>query len=437
MKNQSAILIFDIGKTNKKSIVFDEKYNVLLEEVTSFEELQDEDGFPCDDLNAITTWMANTAERLIKDDRFDIQSMNFSGYGASFVHLGEDLKPITPLYNYLKPFPEELKIKFIEQYGPLNNLLVETASPFMGNLNSALQLYRIKYQQPAVYEKIKYTMHWPQYLSFIFTGNPCSDITSIGCHTLLWDFNQNRYHNWVTREGIDKKLAPITSTTSTTELTLCNKKIRVGMGIHDSSASLIPYARSQQKPFALISTGTWCITLNPFNQHLLTLDELNNNCLCYMQHIGKQVKAAQLFAGNTHELGTHKIAVHFGLDNKFYKSIAYNKSILDTEREIKKAITKEKNSNNFRESVFLDTDLSIFSDAIESYHFLVKEIVQQQHFSSGLVIRNTPIERICVDGGFGKNELYMTMLADAFPTHEVLSASVAQASSIGAAMVIS
>ena len=437
MKNQPAILIFDIGKTNKKSIVFDEAYNILLEEVTSFQELQDEDGFPCDDLNAISAWMMSTTEKLIQDDRFDIKSMNFSGYGASFVHIGEDLKPITPLYKYLKPFPELLKKQFIEQHGPLENLLVETASPFMGNLNSALQLYRIKHQQPAVYEKIKYTMHLPQYLSFVFTGKAFSDITSIGCHTLLWNFNNNKYHNWVIEEGIDSKLAPICSTTSTTEVTLCNKKILVGIGIHDSSAALVPYVQSQEKPFTLISTGTWCITLNPFNQHLLTLEELNNNCLCYMQYIGKQVKAAQLFAGNTHELGTHKIAAHFGMDNTFYKSISYDKSILDTESEIKKAITKEKNSNNFRESAFLDTDLTIFSDATESYHFLVKEIVQQQHFSSGLVVRNTNIERICVDGGFGKNDVYMKLLAEAFPKHEVVSASVAQASSIGAAMVIS
>ncbi len=437
MKNQPAILIFDIGKTNKKSIVFDETYNILLEEVTSFEELQDKDGFPCDDLNAISAWMISTTEKLIHDDRFDIKSMNFSGYGASFVHIGEDLKPITPLYNYLKPFPEDLKTKFIEQYGPLDKLLVETASPFMGNLNSALQLYRIKYQQPAVYEKIKYTMHWPQYLSFIFTGNPCSDITSIGCHTLLWDFNQNRYHDWVTREGIDQKLAPITSTTTTTEVTLCNKKIRVGMGIHDSSASLIPYLRSQQKPFALISTGTWCITLNPFNQHLLTLEELNNNCLCYMQYIGKQVKAAQLFAGNTHELGVDKISKQFGVDEKFYKKISYNSSLLETQDVRKKIILAQKDENNFRESVFLDTALDMFSNEKEAYHFLVAEIVQQQKFSSGLVIENTKIDKICVDGGFGKNDVYMKLLSEAFPKHEVVSASVAQASSIGAAMVIS
>lgn len=437
MRNQPAILIFDIGKTNKKSIVFDKQYNILLEEVTSFEELQDEDGFPCDDLQKITSWMINTAERLIRDERFDIQQMNFSGYGASFVHVDENNKPITPLYNYLKPFPEELKSTFIEQYGPLDTLLVETASPFMGNLNSGLQLYWIKHSRPETYKKIKYTMHFPQYLSFIFTGNPASDITSIGCHTLLWNFNTNTYQDWVIEEGIDKKLAPIQTTYSKSPIESVGKTIEIGIGIHDSSASLIPYVRSQEKPFALISTGTWCITLNPYNQHLLTKAELDSNCLCYMQYTGKQVKAAQLFAGNTHERGVDKISAFFSIDENFYKAIKYNSTLLNTDDARKNIMLEEKNEINFRESLFLNASLDIFSNETEAYHFLVAEIIRQQQYSSGKVIHNTNVDKICVDGGFGKNELYMKMLAQAFPDHDVVSASVAQASSIGAAMVIS
>ena len=34
-------------------------------------------------------------------------------------------------------------------------------------------------------------------------------MTSIGCHTALWDYKKQDYHTWVKDEGIDKKLAPI------------------------------------------------------------------------------------------------------------------------------------------------------------------------------------------------------------------------------------
>ena len=85
----------------------------------------------------------------------------------------------------------------------------QTASPILGNLNSGMQLYRIKYEKPEVFKQIKYTLHQPQYLSFILSSQVGSDITSIGCHTGLWDFEKNAYHEWVHKEGLITKFAPI------------------------------------------------------------------------------------------------------------------------------------------------------------------------------------------------------------------------------------
>jgi hypothetical protein len=36
--------------------------------------------------------------------------------------------------------------------------------------------------------------------------------------------------------------------------------LKVGTGLHDNSAALIPYLGTFQEPFALISTSTWCIS---------------------------------------------------------------------------------------------------------------------------------------------------------------------------------
>jgi sugar (pentulose or hexulose) kinase len=52
------------------------------------------------------------------------------------------------------------------------------------------------------------------------------------------------------------------------------------------------------------------------------------------------------------------------------------------------------------------------------------------------VTTGTPVKRIFVDGGFGKNPVYMHLLAAAFPNMEVYAASVAQATAIGAALAI-
>ena len=47
-----------------------------------------------------------------------------------------------------------------------------------------------------------------------------------------------------------------------------------------------------------------------------------------------------------------------------------------------------------------------------------------------------PVKKIFVDGGFSKNDVYMNLLAAAFPHIEVYSATVAQASALGAAIAI-
>ena len=72
-----------------------------------------------------------------------------------------------------------------------------------------MQLYRIKYEQPLIFSTIKYALHLPQYLSYLLTGEAASDITSIGCHTNLWNFKENDYHHWINDERIIEKLAPI------------------------------------------------------------------------------------------------------------------------------------------------------------------------------------------------------------------------------------
>src|SRR5580765_4187944 len=105
MMKQHAIVIFDIGKTNKKYFLFDEAYQELESHSIQIPEITDDDGDPCDDLDAITRWMLSIIATLQAKDSYHIRYINFSGYGATLVHLDKNGKPCTPLYNYLKTFP--------------------------------------------------------------------------------------------------------------------------------------------------------------------------------------------------------------------------------------------------------------------------------------------------------------------------------------------
>jgi len=421
------IAIFDVGKTNKKLFLFDEHYRIVHEKTLQFTETVDEDGDACENLEALTAWGRDSIKELIELGQFDIKALNFSAYGASFVHIDSEGKPIAPLYNYLKPFPEDLKKKFYNDYGGELAVSMITASPVLGNLNSGMQLYWLKYKHPGVFDQIVYSLHLPQYLSYLITGQAYSDITSIGCHTGLWNFPQDSYHEWVLREGIAEKLAPLYSSADVIEARAFWKDFKVGIGLHDSSSALIPYLACFSEPFILISTGTWCITLNPFNKHPLTEDELKQDCLCYMSYRGEPVKASRLFAGNEHEMETKRLAKHFNKPVDFYKTVEYDETII-------KALTN--NDPVAPEIKFAERDLSEYKNYEIAYHCLVLDIMWQQLYSTKLVIQDENVNRIFVDGGFSKNAIYMHLLVEAFPYMEVYAASVAQATAVGAALAI-
>lgn len=434
MKPIPVIAIFDVGKTNKKLFLFDEHYQIVYEKSARFIETIDEDGFPCENLESLRLSVFDSLSTVFRMKEFEVKAVNFSAYGASLVNVDEEGKPLTPLYNYLKPFPEELSKQLYVKYGGEEKFASETASPILGSLNSGLQLYRLKIERPEIFKKLKYALHLPQYLSSLISGQYWSDITSIGCHTALWDFNSRRYHEWVEKEGLSLKLAPIKSPAETLEACFPGNNYCVGIGLHDSSAALIPYLVSFNEPFILISTGTWCISMNPFNQAPLTQNELQRDCLCFLQYQGKLVKASRLFAGNEHEQQVKRIAEHFKQDVIRFRTMPFDPEVIN---KLQQSIQQNKHSDAFlKESVFKDRDLAIFSDETEAYHQLVLDLIHQQVYSTRLVLKGTFVKRIFVDGGFSKNAVYMNLLAIAFPEIEVFAASMAQATAIGAALAI-
>lgn len=432
MSKIPVIAIFDIGKTNKKLLLFDEYYKVVYEESRQLPETTDEDGFDCEDVTLLTNWVKKSFDELANEERFQIKAVNFSAYGASFVYLNARKEVIAPLYNYLKPFPAALQAKFYKTYGGESKISKETASPVLGHLNSGMQLYRLKYERPELFAEIKYALHLPQYLCFLLSGKLHTDITSIGCHTNLWDYQEKQYHDWVTKEGIAEKFPPILKSNAVAGYT--NEKIKVGGGLHDSSSALIPYLTSFHEPFILLSTGTWCITLNPFNHSQLSDLELHQDCLCYLSYDGNPVKASRLFAGYEHEQQTKRLAAYFDVPLNYYTTMLYDQQLIFQQKQSTLFAKKSSDDVMIQQSAFARRDLSSFQSYEQAYHQLIADIINQQMYSANLVLKGTPVKRIFVDGGFGKNPIFMHMLADAFPNIELFAASVAQASALGAAL---
>jgi hypothetical protein len=97
--------------------------------------------------------------------------------------------------------------------------------------------------------------------------------------------------------------------------------METGPGIHDSSAALAPYLLHARVPFILVSTGTWCITMNPFNRETLTSEELRQDCLCYLSFQGTPVKSSRFFLGHIHDLNVRIMEDHFRVKGNTHRDL--------------------------------------------------------------------------------------------------------------------
>ncbi|MCX6335280.1 MAG: FGGY family carbohydrate kinase [Bacteroidia bacterium] len=429
------IAIFDVGKTNKKILLFDYNLNIVSETEERFPEIKDDDGFECDDIERIEKWISGTVKDLVHSDKYDLTAVNFATYGATLAYLDGEGKRITPVYNYLKPIDERIPEKIYRRSGGQDEFCRRTASPALGMLNSGMQALWLKTEKPEVYSKVAHILHFPQYLSYLLTGKIYSEHTSIGCHTALWDFDQMTYHNWTKEEGFKLPLPSDVNTLN--EVIFDGKKIHVGIGIHDSSSSLAPYFTGSDGKFLLISTGTWCINMNPYNTEKLSAEQLDKDCLCYMSITKQPVKSSRLFLGNIHEIAVKRICDHFKTSPDFYKSIKPDKRLIETCR--KNCGEKRFYFDNapYSRTLLEKNDFFVFKTEEEAYHQLMVELSELTIEAIDLIIpSDDDTQNMYITGGFSKNPLFLMLLADAYSMKNVYTSEINNATALGAALVI-
>lgn len=431
---QKVTAIFDIGKTNKKFFLFDENFQEVYREYARFDEIKDEDGFPAEDLEALQKWLKELFNRILEAKEFDIQAINFSTYGASFVHIDENGEILTPLYNYIKPMDKELIAKFFKKYGPEIEFSRKTGSSNSGMLNSGMQLYWLKNTKAEIFKKIKYSLHLPQYLSFIFTGIPLSEYTSIGCHTALWDYEKRDYHDWVYKEKINKILPPIVSTETSINMNYNGKRIKIGVGIHDSSSALLPYVRSTKESFILVSTGTWSVSLNPFTENVLTEKDIKEDCINYMRINGKAVKASRLLLGNEYKYQVTELSKYFGVSSDYHKTIKFD---CDTFLKVVEDFKFNYRWHNMADENMPSKTIIAYDNFKDAYHHFMIELVTLQVKSIKTAFGDKKIKKLFVDGGFSDNDVFIKLLSHYLRNMELRSTNSSLGSALGAAIAIS
>jgi sugar (pentulose or hexulose) kinase len=306
-------------------------------------------------------------------------------------------------------------------------------------LNSGLQLYFLQHMRPEAFARIKHTLHLPQYCSYVFSKKLLCEYTSIGCHTGLWDYAGNAYHPWVAQQGIDQLFPASVPATSRTKMIVYYRLMDVGTGIHDSSAALIPYLLSSKEPFLLLSTGTWSITFNPFNQELLTPAELNQDCLNFMRTDGSPVKASRLFFGNEFNLQTRLMAEHFGrTELNYHHIITFDEALYEKwsagEEPLFHLQSVQYPDNSIQSAS--ETKWDVFPAFEDAFHRFMIEMMRLQGKAIRLAAGTMPIHKLYVDGGFSQSDVFIHLLRKEFPAAEIIISPSPLGSSLGAAMAI-
>ena len=86
------IAIFDIGKTNKKLLLFNQDLKIVYEDEQKFPEIKDDDGFEGDDIEKIESWIGESLHKVNQNPEYDVKALNFTTYGATLMYIGKDGK---------------------------------------------------------------------------------------------------------------------------------------------------------------------------------------------------------------------------------------------------------------------------------------------------------------------------------------------------------
>ena len=211
-------------------------------------------------------------------------------------------------------------------------------------------------------------------------------------------------------------------------------RIKIGVGVHDSSAALLPYVRSIKNKFVLVSTGTWSIVFNPFTENPISDVIDNKDALNYMRINGKPVKATRMFLGNEYKVQVAKLDTQFGVDDDYHRKVKFD---YDIYFEIMQDF-----EHCFKWESITDKDMpsktSISYDKYEhAYHQLMIELVLLQIRCIKEALGTDEIAKIYVDGGFSNNDIYIKLLSHHFRGKKLRTTKASLGSALGAAISIS
>lgn len=293
-------VVVDIGKTLSKISLWS-RDGQLLERATRPNEVIVADGVPRLDERGIAQFVVETLASF--GDR-PIEYIIPVAHGASIAAIKGDALCAPPIDYEAEP-PAEV----LQTYRKMRAPFEETGSPALpAGLNSAVQiLWSELYGSGGGSEAT--LMPWAQYWAWFLSGVACSEITSLGCHSDLWNPARQGFSSLAIERGWADQFAPIRRADEVIgklrpELatrTGLSPQVQVLAGLHDSNAALMAargFDQIAQGESTILSTGTWFVAMRLAEEapDLSSLPE-QRDCLVNVDPFGRAVPSARFMGG--------------------------------------------------------------------------------------------------------------------------------------------
>lgn len=234
-----------------------------------------------------------------------VTAISVTTHGACAALLATDGSLAAPILDYEHAGPDALA----EAYDAIRPSFAETGSPRLAmGLNIGAQLYWQFQTDPGLKERTGTIVTYPQYWGHRLTGVAATDVTSLGCHTDLWNPHEGRFSSLIAALDLNDKVAPPRHPGEVLGTILPQVAAGTGLapgtpvlcGIHDSNASLLPHILGQRAPFSVVSTGTWVIAMS-IGGHKVMLDP-GADTLINVNALRDPVPSARFMGGREYDM---------------------------------------------------------------------------------------------------------------------------------------
>ena len=415
------VAVIDIGKTNAKVALVDLEHLSEIAVRTRPNTVLAGPPYPHYDTEGL--WQFVLASLAALQALHPIDAITVTTHGAAAALLADDGTLAAPILDYEHDGPDTLQ----PAYDAIRPDFAETGSPRLPmGLNLGAQLFWLLETFPEIRQRTKTIVTYPQYWAFRLCGKAVNEVTSLGCHTDLWNPNAKTLSSMVEATGWRDLMAPVAKAADCLGPVLSDVTASTGIaagtpvycGIHDSNASLYAHLAMRPVPFSIVSTGTWVISM-ALGGAKVTLDP-DRDTLINVNARGEPVPSARFMGGREFD------RMMAGFPHEYDQGdIA---TVLDRDAMLLPAVELRSGPFQNRRHGWTVDEASLGPGA----RFVAVSFYLALMTATGLVMTGAA-GSVIVEGPFAGNQVYLDMLAAA--TGRPVCAVAGTGTSIGAAML--